>query len=90
MLQYIILYLIGINLISLLMMKVDKTASKKKNKQRIPEKTLLFTALIGGSAGATIGMFLFRHKTRKFLFKVGFPGILVLQTIGLLYYLVYV
>ena len=37
----------------------------KKHRRRIPEAALLGCALMGGAAGAALGMALFRHKTRK-------------------------
>ena len=40
-------------------------------------------ALLGGCPGAIAGMWLFRHKTRHWSFKLGLPLILLLQAIGL-------
>ena len=37
------------------------------------EKTLFLFALLGGAPGGTAGMFLFRHKTRHWTFRLGFP-----------------
>ena len=80
MLKYFIIYLIAINLIAFLAMYIDKRKAKY-GKWRIPEQTLFILALIGGSIGAIAGMYTFRHKTKKLLFSVGFPVILVLQII---------
>ena len=41
----------------------------KLHRRRVPEAALLGCALLGGSAGAALGMALFRHKTRKPLFR---------------------
>ena len=57
-----------------------------KSKWRIPEKTLLGIALLGGSAGAFIAMKCFCHKTLHKKFSWGIPVVLLLQ-IGLLVYL---
>ena len=46
---------------------------------RIPEATLFIIALIGGSVGSILGMYLFRHKTRHWYFVFGMPAILLLQ-----------
>lgn len=46
----------------------DKAMAKLR-RRRIPEAALLGCALLGGSAGAALGMALFRHKTRKPLFR---------------------
>ena len=80
MIKYFIIYLILINLIAFFAMYLDKRKAKY-GKWRIPEQTLFILALIGGSIGAIIGMQVFRHKTKKLRFSIGFPVILVLQII---------
>ena len=82
-LKYFIIYLIVINLIAFLAMLIDKKKAKY-GKWRIPEQTLLILAIIGGSIGAIAGMYVFRHKTKKLRFSVGFPVILILQIILLI------
>lgn len=42
----------------------------------------MLLALLGGAPGALAGMQAFRHKTRKNLFRIGVPCILVLQIVG--------
>lgn len=79
-LKYFIIYLIIINLIAFLTMFIDKRKAKY-GRWRIPEQTLLILAIIGGSIGAMVGMYTFRHKTKKLRFSVGFPIILILQII---------
>ena len=78
--KYFIIYLIIINLIAFLAMYLDKRKARY-GKWRIPEQSLLILALIGGSIGAIIGMYTFRHKTKKLRFSVGFPIILILQIV---------
>ena len=78
--RYLIIYIVIINIIALLAMYIDKRKAKY-GKWRIPEQSLFILALIGGSIGAIIGMYTFRHKTKKLRFSVGFPAILVLQII---------
>lgn len=78
--KYFIIYLIIINLIAFLAMYLDKRKSRY-GKWRIPEQSLFILALIGGSVGAIIGMYTFRHKTKKYRFSIGFPVILVLQIV---------
>ncbi len=79
-LMYFIIYLIIINLIAFLAMYIDKRKARY-GKWRIPEQSLFFLALIGGSIGAIAGMYAFRHKTKKLRFSIGFPVILILQII---------
>ncbi len=68
--RYLMYYLIIINIAAWLMYGLDKWKAKS-GAWRIPERTLLLTALLGGSAGALAGMLLFHHKTRKPKFTVG-------------------
>ena len=74
------LYLIIINAAGFLLMLVDKLKSKR-GAWRIPEATLLGAAVLGGSVGALVGMYLFRHKTRHIKFTLGIPLILVAQVV---------
>ena len=62
-------YLISINIISFILMFIDKRKAIH-NKWRIPESTLLLTSIIGGFIGIILGMHLFKHKTRKLKFKI--------------------
>lgn len=79
-------YLLITNLAGFLLMGVDKRKARK-NKWRIPEKTLFLTALLGGSIGSILGMYMFRHKTKHTAFVIGMPCILVLQCILLFLFL---
>ena len=79
----IILYVVAVNVISFLMMGIDKRKAVKRA-FRIPESTLFVLAIIGGSIGSIIGMHLFRHKTRHWYFLYGMPVILALQIILIL------
>ena len=78
--KLLILYLLLINAVGFLLMLADKYKARK-NRWRIPEVTLMTTALLGGSIGCLAGMYLVRHKTRHFKFTVGIPVILALQLI---------
>lgn len=46
---------------------------------RIPERTLLLIAILGGSLGCLFGMYCFRHKTKHRKFTIGIPLILAFQ-----------
>ncbi len=76
------IYLIGINVLTFLIYGMDKWKAKR-DKWRIPEDTLIWLAVAGGSVGALLGMHLFRHKTRHRKFLIGIPVILLVQ-VGLL------
>ncbi len=71
-------YLLTVNIIGFAIMGIDKKKAEK-GKWRIPEKTLFFVAIIGGSIGTCAGMKVFRHKTKHTKFTVGMPAILAFQ-----------
>ena len=79
--KYVILYLLGINLIGFLAMGIDKLKAKK-GWWRIPEGTLMTLCLLGGGIGTIVGMYTFRHKTQKPKFKIGMPALLILQILA--------
>ena len=83
--KYILIYLGIINLIGFFSMFLDKQKAKR-GKWRIPEKTLFLLAAIGGSLGTTLGMHVFRHKTKHWYFKFGMPFILIVQIILIIYF----
>lgn len=76
--KFLLLYLLIINAVGFLLMLVDKHKARK-NLWRIPERTLLLTAALGGSVGSLLGMYTFRHKTRHLKFTLGIPLILAAQ-----------
>lgn len=75
-------YLLFVNLLAFSMMGIDK-ARAKRDAWRISEKTLFFAAVVGGSPGAMIGMYLFRHKTRHKAFTLGMPAIFLIQVMAI-------
>jgi uncharacterized membrane protein YsdA (DUF1294 family) len=84
--NYFISYLVAVNLITFIFFWNDKRRSKKEA-WRIPEKTLIGLCLVGGSIGGFLGMRVFHHKTKHFLFSWGIPIILILQIgLGLLFF----
>ncbi len=79
-------YLLIINAAGLLLMLADKQRARK-NRWRIPEATLFATALLGGSLGCLLGMYLCRHKTKRPKFTIGIPVILAVQMVAAYYLL---
>ena len=66
------LYLIILVILSFLTFLIwgwDKNASIK-GRWRVPERTLLMMIFLGGAAGGALGMFTFRHKTRRPQFRL--------------------
>jgi uncharacterized membrane protein YsdA (DUF1294 family) len=78
--------LILINLIGFFIMGEDKRRARI-HQYRIPERTLWLFAFIGGAIGTTLGMKIFRHKTKHTSFKIGFPLLAIIEII--LFFLFY-
>lgn len=72
------IYLIMINLVTFALYGIDKKRARR-SQWRISEKTLLLTALAGGSAGALLGMLIFHHKTKHWKFRILVPLFLILH-----------
>lgn len=84
----LLILLMGIwNLITFVMMGVDKLKAKK-DKRRISEKTLLLSSFCMGAAGITVGGLVFHHKTRKLKFKILVP-LSILVNIAIIFALIY-
>lgn len=79
-----IYYLIGVNVLTFLLYGIDKWKARRE-KWRIPEDTLIWLAIAGGSIGALLGMYLFRHKTQHRKFTLSVPVILLVQ-VALIYF----
>jgi uncharacterized membrane protein YsdA (DUF1294 family) len=80
-------FLALVNLTAFTIMLLDKRRSKQAGDvERIPEGVLFFLATIGGGTGIYAGMFLLRHKTRKWYFALGIP-LLIVQNLAVVYLL---
>ena len=75
-----LVFLVVMNVLAFLLMGIDK-ARAKRGAWRIPEKTLFLVAALFGALGGTLGMNYFRHKTKHWQFKYGFPALLVVQIV---------
>ena len=64
----IAIYFLALCLVSFALMFFDKRAARNGG-WRIPERTLLFWAFLGGGLGAKLAQSRFRHKTRKEPFR---------------------
>ena len=82
--KILLMYLLVINGVAFLFYGLDKWLAIE-HKSRIRIVTLLLVALLGGSIGALIAMYVFRHKTRKIYFTIGVPLILIMQIIVIFY-----
>lgn len=77
-LKLLLIYITLVSVITFIVFGIDKLKAKK-SWWRIPESTLMVLAVIGGSIGALLGMYVFHHKTLHKKFTIGIPMILILQ-----------
>ena len=82
----ILIYLLIMNAAGFLVMTIDKVYARK-NMWRIPERTLLGVAAVGGSLGVLTAMYTVRHKTKHIKFVIGVPLIMAIQVGIVLYFL---
>lgn len=80
MMRWIGLWVLALSLVDFILMGVDKRKARR-GAWRVPEKTFFLVAVLGGSPGAILGMWTFRHKTRHWYFKWGLPAILIVQLV---------
>ena len=66
------------SIIGFTLMGVDK-AKAKKGEWCIKEATLFLFAIVFGAVGSTLGMLVFRHKTKHWYFAVFFPLLAILD-----------
>ena len=84
--KYILIYLIIINLITFIVFALDKICAIKK-KWRYKEVYLLGMCFVAGAIGGFLAMHLFRHKTKKKLFVIGVPLIIVIHLVMILWFI---
>lgn len=70
--------LLIVNLISFALMGYDKRCARR-GKWRVPERRLFLAAACFGALGGLLGMYVFRHKTKHWSFRIIFPLLLVVQ-----------
>lgn len=76
--KHAVAYIIIVNILAFCLYGMDKSAAIKQ-KQRIPNRVLLLTAVFGGSLGALAGMYIFRHKTKRWYYTITVPALLLIQ-----------
>ena len=81
----VLIYLLGVNILAIILTIYDKIASKKFRENRIRENVLLLVGAMGGAVSMYITMKLIRHKTLHKKFMTGLPIILILQIVFLIY-----
>lgn len=82
--EWLLLIYCMINVIVFAMYALDKQKARK-NKWRIPERTLM-TAAVFGIFGAVAGMVFMHHKTQKPKFVLGIPAIALIEACAFIAY----
>lgn len=70
--EFFLYYFMLINIVTFVVYGLDKYKARHQQ-WRIPEKTLLLLAGVGGAIGAYSGMLTFRHKTKHRQFNILVP-----------------
>ena len=78
MIKWVLLWAAALSLADFVLMGVDKWKARR-GAWRVKERTFFLLAALGGSPGAILGMWAFRHKTRHWYFKFGLPAIFAAQ-----------
>ncbi len=76
-------WLLAFNAATVLVYGYDKAIAGGR-RRRVPERTLLALALCGGTPGALLAMWLFRHKTAKRSFRNGLALVIAAQLIAVI------
>ena len=84
MIDYILIYIAAISVISVITCIYDKLAAIK-DKRRIRERTLFTLSFLGGAAAMYLTMRIIRHKTLHKSFMIGLPIIIIFHIV--LFYL---
>ncbi|MCR5304371.1 MAG: DUF1294 domain-containing protein [Lachnospiraceae bacterium] len=71
-------YILFVNAVGFALMAVDKYRAIRLL-SRVPEAVLFLFAIIGGCLGTTLGMVIFKHKTKHWYFRIFMPAILVME-----------
>jgi uncharacterized membrane protein YsdA (DUF1294 family) len=77
-----LVYLAG-SVVAFVMYAVDKAAAQRRGRRRIPERTLLMLAVVGGWPGSIVAQQTLRHKTQKRSFRRAFWAAVALNLLVL-------
>jgi uncharacterized membrane protein YsdA (DUF1294 family) len=85
----VLAWLLVISLVTFLTYGYDKLIAGS-GRMRVPERVLLALAFAGGTLGALVGMWLFRHKTAKASFRLKFWLVVAAQIAVLVVYFAFI
>ena len=75
-LKIALLYTAAVSIVTIIITVYDKIAAKKRPRHRVPERTLLLLAMLGGGLAEYAALLAIRHKTRRKKFMIGLPVII--------------
>jgi uncharacterized membrane protein YsdA (DUF1294 family) len=75
---WVVLWVVALSVLDFVLAGFDKHRARHA-RRRVPERTLLGIAFLGGTLGLAVGMVAFHHKTRKGAFLAPFVLIVLLQ-----------
>lgn len=84
----LIVFIWVMNVIAYYLYRIDKRRAEQ-SKYRIPEAVLLTVSFLGGAFGAFCAMHEYHHKTLHTIFAVGVPIALAIQTVMVIWTMVY-
>ena len=84
--QYFLILYAVMGIIAFCTYGIDKYRAKH-DMWRIPEKTLLLLALLGGALGVYLGMKTFHHKTQHKKFTILIPLLALIQLVAVFWLL---
>lgn len=79
--RFALIWLTVLSLLAFILFAQDKFKARH-GRWRISEAALWAVAILGGGVGATVGMRLFHHKTKKGFFHIGLPCWLCCRSLG--------
>lgn len=85
---FFIAVVLVMNLVAYHLYRIDKLRAEQ-SKYRIPEAVLLTVSFLGGAFGAFCAMHEYHHKTLHTIFAVGVPIALAIQTVLVIWAMVY-
>lgn len=71
--QWAVIYLFLVNVVSFVLMAMDKRKAVRRRRRRVRERTLFTLIACGGGPGTWIAMVALRHKTKHASFRVMAP-----------------
>jgi uncharacterized membrane protein YsdA (DUF1294 family) len=87
--KVIAIWCLLVSIYGFVMMGLDKRKAIQL-KRRISERHFYQIVALGGFLGVSMGMFVWRHKTQKWKFKLPVFGIFTMQILGvIIFYLLY-